>query len=51
MHDVPRLVRLNIVGQEPTDTNDRVYAEETELPVMQNVIERLPVCWSQFASK
>ncbi|SHF96150.1 hypothetical protein SAMN05444339_1281 [Loktanella atrilutea] len=45
MHDVPRLVRLNIVGQEATDTNDRVYAKETELPVMQNVIERLPVCW------
>ena len=51
MHDVPRLVRLNIVGQEPTDTNDRVYAEETELLVMQNVIERLPVCWESSLSK
>lgn len=47
MHDVPRLVRLNIIGQEATDTNDRVYAEETELSVMQNVIERLPIFWKR----
>ncbi|RYH02008.1 site-specific integrase [Salipiger sp. IMCC34102] len=50
MNDVPKLVRLNILGQEAEDTNDRVYAEDSELPVMLDVISRLPVCWSSAKS-
>ena len=45
MNDVPKLVRLNILGQEAQDNNDRCYSEDSTLPVMLDVICRLPACW------
>lgn len=45
MKDVPKLVRLNILGQEAEDTNDRTYSEDSKLSVMLEVITRLPTCW------
>ena len=51
LNDVPRLVRLNIMGQEADDTNDRVYSEPSELPVLKAVIERLPAYWELTEKK
>ena len=45
MYNVPKLVRLNILGQEAEDTNDRTYSEDSRLSVMHDVISRLPACW------
>ncbi len=45
MNDVPKLVRLNILGQEAEDINDRTYSEDSKLSVMLDVISRLPACW------
>jgi hypothetical protein len=45
MNNVPKLVRLNILGQEAEDTNDRTYSEDSKLSVMLDVISRLPACW------
>ena len=47
MNDVPKLVRLNILGQEAEDTNDRTYSEDSKLSVMLDVIKRLPACWQR----
>jgi len=51
LNDVPCLVRLNIMGQEADDTNDRVYSEPSELPVLKAVIERLPAYWELTEKK
>ena len=47
MKDVPKLIRLNILGQEAEDTNDRVYSEDSALPAMLDVIRQLPACWQR----
>lgn len=44
---IPKLVRIELVGHEGGDTNERVYAEPSPLRDLQVAINALPVVVDQ----